>query len=82
MTPWSMATASSSPEAEEGQEVRPSHRGRGQAFLADAEEGKKSERKVTGRFQQIERESSKNILFETSDREQKGVNLRRSYVVK
>jgi hypothetical protein len=53
-----------------------------QTFLADADKGKKSEKKVTERFQQVEKESAKNILFETCDREQKGVCLRRSYVAK
>jgi hypothetical protein len=52
------------------------------AFLADAEKGKKSEKKITNRFRQIEQESAKNILFETSDRQQKGAFVRRSYVAK
>ncbi len=37
------------------------------AFLADAENGKKSEKKISERFRQIEQESAKNILFETKD---------------
>ncbi len=52
------------------------------AFLADAAKGKKSEKKITERFRQIEQESAKCILFETNDREKKGVTLRRSYVAK
>lgn len=51
-------------------------------FLADAEKGKKSEKKISERFRQIERESAKILLFETKDRAQKDVSLRCSYVAK
>jgi hypothetical protein len=52
------------------------------AFLADAEKGKKSEKKINERFRQLEQENAKSILFETSDREKKDVSLRRSYIAK
>ncbi len=42
------------------------------AFLADAEKGKKTEKKITERFKQVEQESAKNILFETRDRDNQG----------
>jgi hypothetical protein len=53
-----------------------------QAFLADAEKGKKTETDVNKRLQQIERESAKSCLFETCDRDQKGAAVRRSYIAK
>jgi hypothetical protein len=52
------------------------------AFLADAEKGKKTEKKITERFKQVEQESAKNILFETCDRDNQGAPVRRSYVAK
>lgn len=52
------------------------------AFFAGAEEGERSETKITRRFRQIERENAKSILFETSDRARKGALLRRSYIAK
>jgi sulfur relay (sulfurtransferase) DsrC/TusE family protein len=52
------------------------------AFLADAEKGKKSEKKINERFRQVEQENAKSILFETSDRDKKDVSLRRSYIAK
>jgi hypothetical protein len=51
-------------------------------FLAEAEKGKKSEKKVTDRLRQIEQENDRSILFETCDREKKDVSLRRSYIAK
>jgi hypothetical protein len=52
------------------------------AFLADAEKGKKTEKKITARFKQIEQESAQNILFETRDGDNKNAAVRRSYVKK
>jgi hypothetical protein len=52
------------------------------AFLADADKGKTSEKDINKRYRQVERETAKACLFETCDREQKGVSLRRSYVGK
>lgn len=52
------------------------------AFLADAEKGKKSEKKITDPLRQIEQENDKSILFETCDRDKKDVLLRRSYIAK
>jgi hypothetical protein len=46
-----------------------------QAFLADAEKGKSKEKEISKRLQQIQKESEKNFLFETVDREH-GVRLR------
>jgi hypothetical protein len=53
-------------------------------FLAEAEKGKKSEKKITERFRQIEQENATSILIETKDREEKkkDVSLRRSYIAK
>jgi hypothetical protein len=52
------------------------------AFLADAEKGKKAEKDVNKRLQQVERESAKSYFFETCDRDQKGASVRRSYIAK
>jgi hypothetical protein len=53
-----------------------------QAFLADAEKGKKTETDVNKRLQQVERENAKSCLFETCDRQQSGAAVRRSYIAK
>ena len=53
-----------------------------EAFLAAAEKGKKSEKKITDRLRQIEQENDKSILFETCDRDKKDVLIRRSYIAK
>jgi hypothetical protein len=52
------------------------------AFLADADKGKASEKKVTERVRLIQKESSKNILFECRDREGESAPVRRSYISK
>src|SRR5579871_824566 len=52
------------------------------SFLTDAEKGKKTEKKVTERFQQIELDSAKCILLETKDSANKNVSLRRSHIAK
>jgi hypothetical protein len=51
-------------------------------FLADAEKGKKTEKKVGERYRQIEQESEKSILFETKANDKPDVSLRRSHVAK
>ena len=51
-------------------------------FLAEAEKGKKSEKKISERLRQLEQENDKSILFETNDRDNKDVSLRRSYIAK
>jgi hypothetical protein len=51
-------------------------------FLADADKGKQTEKKINGRFHQIEQESAKTIRFETKDREKQDVSLRRSHLAK
>ncbi len=53
-----------------------------QAFLADAQKGKKTEKEVNGRLKQLECENDKSCLFETRDRDQKGAAVRRSYIAK
>jgi hypothetical protein len=53
-----------------------------QAFLADSAKGKKTEKKIGERFQQIEQESDKSILFETKDHKNNDVSLRRSHLAK
>ena len=53
-----------------------------QAFLADADNGKKTEKKINDRFRQIEQESAKSVRFETKDREKKDVSLRCSHLAK
>jgi hypothetical protein len=52
------------------------------AFLADAEKGKATARDVGKRFTQVQQETDKNLLFETRDKEQKDVMLRRNYLAK
>jgi hypothetical protein len=52
------------------------------AFLADADKGKASEKKVTDRVRLIQKESAKNILFECRDREGESAPVRRSYISK
>ena len=69
-------------EMKKDQKFEPATADAVKAFLADAEKGKKTERKITERFKQVEQESAKNILFETCDRDNKGAAVRRSYVGK
>jgi hypothetical protein len=52
------------------------------AFFADAEAGKASSADVGNRFTVIEQETDKNCLYETRDKEQNDVMLRRSYLAK
>jgi hypothetical protein len=52
------------------------------SFLADADKGRASEKKVTERVRLIQKESSKNILFECRDREEESAPVRRSYISK
>jgi hypothetical protein len=52
------------------------------AFLADAEKGKATARDVGKRFTQVQQETDKNLLFETRDKEQQDVVLRRNYLAK
>jgi len=52
------------------------------AFLADAETGKKTAKEVNRRIRQVQRDTEKNILFETRDRDEKGAAVRRSYIGK
>jgi hypothetical protein len=53
-----------------------------QAFLADAEKGKREEKKINDRLLQVERETPNACLFVTCDRDNKGAAVRRSYVGK
>jgi limonene-1,2-epoxide hydrolase len=52
------------------------------AFLADAEKGKGSSHDVGKRFTLVQQETDKNLLFETRDKDQKDVMLRRNYLAK
>ena len=52
------------------------------AFLASADKGERSEKKINARFQQMACENDKLILFETRDRDNKSAPVRRSYVGK
>jgi hypothetical protein len=52
------------------------------AFFADAEAGKASSTEVGKRFTVIEQETDKNCLYETRNKEQQDVVLRRSYLAK
>lgn len=52
------------------------------AFLAAADKGKKAARDVNKRFRQVQQESPKCYLFETRDKANKGVAVRRSYIAK
>jgi hypothetical protein len=52
------------------------------AFLADAEKGKATSRDVGKRFTLVQSESDSGLLFETRDKEQNDVMLRRNYLAK
>jgi hypothetical protein len=52
------------------------------AFLADAEKGKATARDVGKRFTQVQQETDNNVLFETRDKNQGDVVLRRNYLAK
>jgi hypothetical protein len=52
------------------------------AFLADAEQGKASSKDIDKRFTQVQQETANNLLFETRDKEQNDVVLRRNYLAK
>jgi hypothetical protein len=51
------------------------------AFLADPEKGKKSQKDIDKRLSQVQKETAKNVLFETCDKAN-GQCLRRSYIAK
>jgi hypothetical protein len=53
-----------------------------QAWLADVEKGKRTDKDVGKRLTEVSLETDKTLLFETLDREQKGACLRRSYLAK
>ncbi len=52
------------------------------AFLAEVEKGKESDKALAGRLRERQKETAKNILFETRDAAGKGAILRRSYLSK
>jgi hypothetical protein len=52
------------------------------AFLADPEKGKRSDKAINARLREVQRETDRNILFETCDDAGKGPVLRRSYLAK
>jgi hypothetical protein len=52
------------------------------AFMADAAKGKASEKEVTKRLNQLLNDNEKSCLFQTLDRDQKNVPLRRNYLAK
>ena len=52
------------------------------AGLADAESGKPAEKEVTKRITLVTRETAKNLLFETRDRERAGAWIHRNYLTK
>jgi ARG and Rhodanese-Phosphatase-superfamily-associated Protein domain len=51
------------------------------AFLADPEKGKKSRKDINPRLSQVQKETERNVLFETCDKSS-GQYLRRSYLAK
>jgi len=51
-------------------------------FMADAAKGKMTEKDINKRLKQIQNDAPKCVQFETLDREQKGVSLRRNIVAK
>jgi hypothetical protein len=69
-------------ELEKDKKFEPAETDAVKAFLADAESGKASSTEVGKRFTVIEQETDKNCLYETRDKEQQGVMLRRSYLAK
>lgn len=53
------------------------------AFLADAEKGQKTEKKVTGHLLEVQRETQENLLYETRDKSNPNAPAaRRSYIKK
>jgi len=52
------------------------------AFLLDAESGKAKEKEITRRVQAVQRETEKNLLFETRDKDNKDGAVRKSYIAK
>ncbi|HEY1860839.1 MAG TPA: DUF6569 family protein [Gemmataceae bacterium] len=69
-------------ELEKDKKFEPAETDAVKAFLADAESGKASSTEVGKRFTVIEQETEKNCLYETRDKEQQDVMLRRSYLAK
>ncbi|HZS45236.1 MAG TPA: DUF6569 family protein [Blastocatellia bacterium] len=51
-------------------------------FLADADKGTESEKEVTKRVRMVTRESSQNVLFETTDGSRKNQWVHRNYIAK
>jgi hypothetical protein len=51
-------------------------------FLLEAEKGKATAKEVSKRIQAVQKETPKYLLFETCDREQKGLPLRKSFIAK
>ena len=49
-------------------------------FLAEVEKGKTTQRDVTKRTQRVQQESKKGVIFETRDKDNNGVCVRRSYI--
>jgi hypothetical protein len=83
---WPKLLESSAVEAVAGlkkdKKFQPADAGAVKAFLADAEKGKTSAKEVSKRFRQVQKETDKNVLFETLDRQQPGAAVRRSYIAK
>jgi hypothetical protein len=69
-------------ELKKDQKLKPVDAAAVRAFLADPEKGTKSEKGVTQRFRQVQKETDANVLFETIDRQQPGSAVRKSYLKK
>jgi hypothetical protein len=69
-------------ELKKDKKFKPVDAGAVQAFLADPEKGTRSEKSVTQRFRQVQKETGANVLFETIDRQQPGAAVRKSYLKK
>jgi hypothetical protein len=52
------------------------------ALLGDADKGTASTKRVTRRIRLVTRETKKNVLFVTRDREHEGIALRKNYLTK
>jgi hypothetical protein len=83
---WPMLLKASAVEAiselKKGKKFKPVTAEAVQAFLADAEKGKKSEKEVARRVHQIQQETDKCLLFKCVDDRQPGVAVRKSYLAK
>jgi hypothetical protein len=69
-------------ELKKGKEFKPVDAKAFKAFMLSAEKGKASRKDVTRRIRMVTRETKKNVLYVTEDRENGGRALRKNYFAK